>query len=558
MYIEHIEFKNIFAYGEKLQTLDYSSTGKLILLTGKSGVGKSAILSIPCLLLYGKLDKVPKNAVANRINKNGYIKGIVNKGKTKYEITRTFMPNSITILKDGQNISNFGIKDGQEYIENEIIEMPQAVFSNMISVSMKKFKSFLTMSPADRKQIIDRVFSLEVVNIVFDKLRSDLRALGNEMNTYNATIFSLNNTRNNSINEMQRLQESLVSKDKQDKVEEYKTSIKEIQNKLVALQNAYAQANQQYQEISNQIQSHNSKKMSIEYECSSLNQKLALFSQDKCPTCGTDFKTEHYDSIKEDLNRLLSEKQDEISKITELMSELNNKLSYINQYCTQIIQTNQECTSRINSFNLEITKIESAIKYSSEFQAIQNIIQNTENEIRDINMKILETNVKIRDLQLLSAVYSIDGVKQKVISNYLPILNKEITENLLRVNFPYSIMFDEKFDYNLSDLGTKIPVETLSDGEMTRVDVVILCSLFKLLKRIYPSINLFSCDELLSSLDTDTAEYVLKYLKEFAKEMQLNMFIVSHVQFSTDYFDTLMEVSKNKGFSEITTTAFSN
>lgn len=558
MYIEHIEFKNLFAYGEKLQILDYSSTGKLILLTGKSGVGKSAILSIPCLLLYGKLDKVPKNAVANRINKNGYIKGIVNKGKTKYEITRTFMPNSITILKDGQDISNFGIKDGQEYIENEIIEMPQAVFSNMISVSMKKFKSFLTMSPADRKQIIDRVFSLEVVNCVFDKLRTDLRALGNEMNTYNATIFSLNNTRNNSINEMQRLQESLVSKENQGKVEEYKASIVEMQNKLVALQDAYNQANAQYQEISNQIQGHNRKKLSIEYDCSTLNQKLALFNQDKCPTCGNDFKTEHYDSIKEDLNKLLSEKQDEISKIADLMSELNNKLAYIQQYCSQIIKTNQEFTSKINSFNLEITKIESAIKSSSEFQAIQNIIQNTENEIRDINIKILETNVKIRDLQLLSAVYSIDGVKQKVISNYLPILNKEITENLLRVNFPYSIVFDEKFDYNLSDLGTKVPVETLSDGEMARVDVVILCSLFKLLKRIYPSINLFSCDELLSSLDADTAEYVLKYLKEFAKEMQLNMFIVSHVQFSTDYFDTLMEVSRNKGFSEISTTVFSN
>nr|DAU61808.1 MAG TPA: hypothetical protein [Bacteriophage sp.] len=29
--------------------------------------------------------------------------------------------------------------------------MPQATFTNMISISMKKFKSFLTMSPADRK-----------------------------------------------------------------------------------------------------------------------------------------------------------------------------------------------------------------------------------------------------------------------------------------------------------------------------------------------------------------------------------------------------------------------
>jgi hypothetical protein len=35
------------------------------------------------------------------------------------------------------------------------------------------------------------------------------------------------------------------------------------------------------------------------------------------------------------------------------------------------------------------------------------------------------------DLQNLSLVYSIDGVKQKVINNYLPLLNKEIEDNLI-------------------------------------------------------------------------------------------------------------------------------
>lgn len=38
-------------------------------LKGQSGAGKSAILSLPCLLLYGKIEKVPKTSIANRINK---------------------------------------------------------------------------------------------------------------------------------------------------------------------------------------------------------------------------------------------------------------------------------------------------------------------------------------------------------------------------------------------------------------------------------------------------------------------------------------------------------
>jgi len=105
------------------------------------------------------------------------------------------------------------------------------------------------------------------------------------------------------------------------------------------------------------------------------------------------------------------------------------------------------------------------------------------------------------DLQNLLLVFSIDGVKQKVINNYLPLLNKEIEHNLLLLNVPYGLEFDSKFDPHLKDLGNELDPVTLSDGEMTRVDIIVLCSLFKLLKRRYPSINTFTLDEVISTLD---------------------------------------------------------
>jgi hypothetical protein len=47
------------------------------------------------------------------------------------------------------------------------------------------------MSPADRKQIIDRVFDLEIINIVYENIKKDMRDLGNSINADNSTIFSL-------------------------------------------------------------------------------------------------------------------------------------------------------------------------------------------------------------------------------------------------------------------------------------------------------------------------------------------------------------------------------
>lgn len=202
MKIESISFKNIFAYGETMHTINYSDEGQLILLKGESGAGKTAVLSLPCLMLYGRIEKTPKNSIANRVNKNGFIRGELSVGSHKYVIERGFLPNTLKVFKDGVDIENIGIKDAQAYIDSEIIDIPQITFNNMISISMKKFKSFLTMSPADRKQIIDRIFDLEIVNIMYESAKKDIRELGNQINADNAALFQVTRTLANTQQEL--------------------------------------------------------------------------------------------------------------------------------------------------------------------------------------------------------------------------------------------------------------------------------------------------------------------------------------------------------------------
>lgn len=190
---------------------------------------------------------------------------------------------------------------------------------------------------------------------------------------------------------------------------------------------------------------------------------------------------------------------------------------------------------------------------SSEYTAVKNIIHSTEVQAAALKQSIQEKTENISLLEYLLQVYSVEGVKQKVINSYIPVLNKEIDENLEMLNFPYQLEFDSKFDSSLKDMGLKVPVETLSDGEMTRVDIVVLCSLFKLLKMRYPSINIMSIDELVSFLDVNNSQILLKFLKVFATELKLNIFVVSHVNIDTEYFDRCIEVTRGvNGFSYIT------
>ncbi len=549
MKIEKIEFKNIFSYGEQVQTINYDDSGKLILLRGKSGAGKSAILSLPCLLLYGKIEKIPKPAIANRINKNGWMRGTIKQGQHTYVIERKFSPNSISVWKDGENIENYGSKDAQAFINTEITDIPQTTYSNMISISMKSFKSFLKMSPIDRKQIIDRVFDLEIINVIYENIKKDMRDLGSSINADNQTIFSLTQTIKNANSEIKKIQDKLLNSDNKEKINENNSKIDENNIKLQKLTEGYKQYIAKQQEITAQFNLFKKQQIENNVTIKSLKEKINLFNQEKCPTCGTTFKSEQFEQLKDKLNILMKDKLVIDETLNTQINTLTNNNKEIQEYLNKINLAVQKIQSNIQELKSDNLVIEEKMKSNSEYTAVQNIIEKTTEQLKNIKNNIEEKNQQMLDLQNLCVVYSIDGVKQKVINNYLPLLNKEIENNLILLNVPYGLEFDSKFEPHLKDLGVELDPTTLSDGEMTRVDIIVLCGLFKLLKRRYPSINTFALDEVISTLDNSNSEAVLEFLKVFAKDNKLNCFVVSHTDLYLENFDKIIDIEKHNGFS---------
>lgn len=549
MKIKKIEWKNIFAYGEDIQEIEYQD-GELVLLKGTSGSGKSTILSLPALALYGKLEKLTKSSIANRSNKHGYIKMTVEKGQHTYVIERSFSPNDLQVYKDDVNINSYGSSSAQDYIDNEIADIPIKAFSNMISISMKKFKSFLTMSPADRKEIIDRVFNLEVINVAYEQIKKDARDTGNQINSNNTTLFQLTQTLQNATAELSKLQQNAQSDEDKAQISINLNKIAEDNDKIQQLTNSYTEYSSKQVEYTNAINAIKSKQYENTYNINAIVEKINLFAQDKCPTCGTSFVAQPYQELKQKLADLKSQKDIIAQQLNEQLESATTTYNNISEYLTKINTAVYQFRQDIAVLQSNNKAIEDKINSSAEFQGIKNIIDSTTEQIDRIKDQLSNDSVKLKDLQNLAVVYSIDGVKQKVIINYLPILNKEIETNLDMLNFPYQVEIDSKFEPHLKELGIELSPESLSDGEETRVDLVILCSLYKLLKRRFPSINILSIDEVISSLDNETSGLVLEYLKNFAKDNNLSCFIVSHTDLYLDNFDKIINVTK-KGFSHI-------
>ena len=566
MKFESIEFKNVFAYGEEVQKIEYSSDGKLILLKGVSGAGKSAILSLPTLVLYGKLKSVSKSGIANRTNKHGWVRGVIKKGQHEYVIEREFTPNSLKVWKDGEEIDSFGSSDAEDYIKTEIIEIPLATFNNMVTISMKNFTSFLSMSPTERKQVVDEVFDVRVVNMAAEQIKKDAKELGNSINGDNQTMYSLGQTLANANHELQVIQQKNATPESEEKITQNNTEIAALNKTLIEYNEALkliaqksTDANTQLNAKNTEIQQKNGEISEKQSTVRTINEKIKLYNQSKCPTCATPFTGEAYDGLKKQLNDLLAQKQTDVQTLQNELTTLRTQYSEIQQHIGKIAEAKQKVDNGIYQIRLKINQLqnENALivekqKASAEYQAVQNIIDQTNKQLDDIREQVNNKTRKLGQLQQLQKIYSLDGVLKLIIEQWIPVLNDEIAENLLLLNFPYTLKFDNKLNAEVSDLGANVPIETLSEGEKTRLNICILTSFYKILQRKFTSLNILSLDETVSTLDSINSGALLMFLKAFADENNINCIVVSHTDLSLDEFDEVIEVEKKMGFSHLT------
>lgn len=556
MKIVKIEWRNIFSYGNKIESLDFGDTGKLWQLSGRSGAGKSSLLAIPKLMLYGKAEgsdgkPFKMSAIANRINKNGWIKGTIINGQDEYIIERTFSPQSLSVYKNGENLDKAGLRDMQSIIDSEILDnLPYHIFSNVMALSLNNFKSFISMSPNDKRQIIDKIFSLEILNKVYELIKKDMKDLGNIINTSNAQIYNLEQTIKTSNNELMSLSDK-AKDDNKDLLDELKQRIEkagELYNKYAAV---YKEYYQKYIDCTTSESAINQNINTHSNNIRHIQSKINLFNKDKCPTCGTPFNGSEFDDVRKTLNDNLQAENSVLDNLNEQLNLVNKTKNDLSNYLNTLQTNLNKIQTKQNELAIESKSIVAAANKSEEYKSIQNIIAETEKTKLNIQKTVEESNSRMNMLNIMENMYSADGIKKNMMDNYIPSLNEEIKETLIALSFPYTLEFDNNFNPHLECLGEPIEVQSLSAGEHKKVDLAVLCAILRMLKRKYPQVNLICLDETLSSLDYESSTDIITYLQDIANTMSLNIFIVSHTQLDENLFDVRIHIDKNSGFSDL-------
>ena len=549
MKILSVEWKNFNSYGNAVQRIDLESGGDLYLLLGGNGNGKSTISEVITYSLYGKLEKKNKGDLPNRINKNLWCRIIViSKGK-KVTITRGVSPGLFEVDIDGLPYETSGNSNVQDYLEYEIFDIPYQVFKNIIVLSINDFKSFLTMSPGDKRNIVDRLFGFSLINTMRDKIRNERKEIRENLKTINDELGIIEESIE-SINSKIRSLEKSKTEDNLRLANEYKDKIGELLIDKKKLEDLITKIKIKEEDLNTTIGSSKESLTEVLFELKDAKDKLELYKNNQCPTCQADLHTDHHHSIKENLISKIREKASEKDEISTSLKDIGSKHTEITEKIKSIQTSVLKTGMMITQYKSEAERLVNENKDLDE-NYLQQLV--SENLVKSDERKS-NRSVKSQEdtfLEVVESVLGDEGVKNLAMKTIIPSLNLSIAHMAAQIHLPYTIKFDDKFDCIINALGEQIKPQSMSTGERKKADFIIIIALLKILKIRYPSLNLLFLDEIFSSVDSAGIYEIIKILSDVSKENHLNTWVINHTELPMELFDKKVEVYKEGGFSKI-------
>jgi DNA repair exonuclease SbcCD ATPase subunit len=551
MKIKRVEFRNFASYGNKIQQIEFEDgTGNFYLVLGQNGAGKSTISDVIKFALYGKLHNKKLKDIPNRFNKSAWCRITLDKdNKTEVIIERGVAPGYLKCFVNGIEYDQAGKKNVQNFIEEEVIGLPFYVFNNIISLSINDFKSFLSMRAHDKRMIIDKIFSLEIINRIRSYIKSESREIKDNILILGKEAEVLEHSIDKSQQELEKLEQQLVASNK--------GKVKEIKSKIHDYNEFLKKAIVKSDEITKKESSLHSKIADLNIlvgnermVVAQIKEKEKLYENDMCPTCGGDLTSDDHKTLHNELLAKKSAAEENLSGHDVSLEKFQVTQNKIAQAKSKIQEQRNKAVASVSIFQDELAKIIEEPK-SNQTASLKNIIADSSSKKKTAKTKKANQEKKESFYKVLENVFGDRGVKQLAIKRILPSLNAEINRVIKDLNMEYRVMFNEEFDAVINHLGHRVSAQMLSTGERKKIDFAVLVALIRLMKLKFQGLNLIFLDEIFSSIDSDGIYHILQILSATCKELNLNIFVINHSVLPAEIFDYKLEITKNNGFSSI-------
>ena len=550
MRINRVQFKNFASYGNRIQTIEFDKEkSDLYLVLGGNGAGKSTLAKVITYLCYGKVEGANLRDLPNRVNGALWGKIWMESKGNQIEIERGINPGAFNVSINGTEYDVAGKANLQEFLETEIYEIPYHVFKNVIILSVNDFKSFITMSPYDKKQIIDRIFGFSVINEMRELVKTKRRSIIEEIRTFEDEIRTLDDSIKSVLQKIEEYEVANKEKDAS-KVTDLKKKLVDLNEARKRLKEANDKTKKKIQQNDEEYRKTSKKESEIKSEINSIKKGLELYENNSCPTCQAPLDSEFHQHIKKEKKDTLNELAKDYKSVNEEVSQIDEKLKGLREQGKQIHVKVGQLENQMSSLKNELISL--AEKEGDTDSHLQDLIKEFKEKKEEKDKDKLKSEGEDYYLTILENLMGDDGIKNLAVRSILPSFNNHILIMGKEMGIPFGIRFDDKFNCTLHHLGQEISPKTLSTGEKKKVDFVIIMALMKMIKVRFSSLNILFLDEIFSSIDSDGVYHIINILHETIQDIGLNTFVINHTVLPSEYFDKKLEITKDAGFSEFT------
>lgn len=498
-----IEFFNLFSH--KHSQYEFNN-GKCVIIFGdnkddkslqNNGSGKTTLFEAVCIALTNEsLRGLKKESFINREADDCKIIFCLENSamKMKLRIERQFFrgskPAKIAIYENGElNSQIVSVNEANKRVL-ELIGISREDLLRYFIISQDNHYTFFTASDSEKKEIMNRITSADMVNPVIDELDERLKLKNDEYNDINSKIDKLSDRKEILAEQRQELLNDRSYDDKlrkekdaigaaEDDIEEYERTVKSYEKKkkdaesliseieikdVTELINKRKKLKEQIEEVEEKVTENGTLKRKLKREVD-----LAI----TCPNCGKEFVPDsHLDLSPEEIREVIKELDAEIEKGVKKQDKLELQLKQVRGDISEAEKNND----RKNELDALAKKYERLAKRAKESilelkvdiskhqERIRTIKTNKEN---DVLLKKIDEQIKDLDKEL--------SMEQSKL--------KPVMDEIDMIKFWQFNMGKNGFSTYLANKSIKI-IEVITNSFLRKfgVDISVLINGFKILR----------------------------------------------------------------------------
>lgn len=371
--------------------IEINSTCKL-LIDGKSGSGKSAIVDAVLFSLYNKSRSDGRSLIKHG-EKTAKVTVILSDEKgNEYEVIRSITSkgkHTLLILKQGSPITVTGTRGQQEYLENELLKSSYLLFINSVIYPQDNVENFVKQTAAKRKEIILEIARASNYDEYYKKTSDKITELNSKIMHNDDVVLML---------------EDSIALDRASADKDYvlKATYKTIEDKLklnkVVLEEITAKVND--------AKINNARKLDKEVLLTSLQARIAGYKKEMHLASGNLDKINSVSTLnqkenRDELAKLVAAKQSLFQWNTDLMKLSETKPYFtdnndVHDIAEQIDKEMNEEVSMCPEIGRICPTIEKA--RTKKINELERLLKKASDDKNEYNRKVIEYNKKVTDL----------------------------------------------------------------------------------------------------------------------------------------------------------------